>query len=335
MKRIVSIVIAAAFMLVGFAALGGITAAADSSVPSGYAPNDFLKLRAFLETMDANGVKNGEKLCREFGTEYDSDDPETWGNVEEHDGVYGEVLWLTGDDGLRHAELIFFGFLDLIGKLDLSGFDHLKYVNISSNRITAVDLEGASAIESFVCYENPISFINWNNTAENVSIRLSAENGYVNTYYEWKEDFVNFPYAWCAKAWNEGDARFIGWYDADGNCISSEQEYEICETWAGEDNAGAPADIHLDLIARFESTAEPTVQPTEEPTAAPVEPTAAPAEPTAAPAEPTAAPAEPTVAPTDAPKPPNTGMVALSAVGILAAATGVIVGVRAAKKNRA
>lgn len=343
MKKIVSLIIAAAFMLVGFAAFGGITTAANSSVPSGYAPNDYLKLRAFLETTDSAGVKNGEKLCNEFGVEYDPDDPGTWGNVEEHDGIYGEVCWRLGDDGLRHAEWLYFGWLGLVGELDLSGFDYLKYINISENRITAVDLEGASAIESFVCDGNPIGFINWHNAVENVSIDLSAENGYVNTYYSWKEDFSNYPCAWYAKAWTESDSRFIGWYDADGNCVSSEPEYEICETLVGEDYAGAPTGVHLDLTARFESAVEPTAQPTDAPTAVPTEaptavptdaPTAPPAEPTEAPAEPTEAPAEPTVAPTDAPKPPNTGTIALSAIGIFVAAAGAVVGIRAAKKCR-
>ena len=32
------------------------------SVPAGYSAHDYLKLAAFLETADAYGVKNGEKL---------------------------------------------------------------------------------------------------------------------------------------------------------------------------------------------------------------------------------------------------------------------------------
>ena len=64
-------------------------------VPEGYHANDFTKLSAFLETADADGIKNGEKLASE-DYPYDANDPSTWGG--------GQKLLLLDPGGWRKAK---------------------------------------------------------------------------------------------------------------------------------------------------------------------------------------------------------------------------------------
>ena len=52
-------------------------ATADRTVPAGYNEHDYDKCVTFLEQTDPSGEKNGEKLS----SDYDPDDPETWGTL--------------------------------------------------------------------------------------------------------------------------------------------------------------------------------------------------------------------------------------------------------------
>ena len=69
------------------------TNAAEVPVPEGYCELDYLKLYAFLEMADADGVKNGTKL----NENYDPTDPTTWGTTNEE----GEstITWLEVTTG--------------------------------------------------------------------------------------------------------------------------------------------------------------------------------------------------------------------------------------------
>ena len=63
-------------------------------VPGGYCEQDYLKLYAFLETADADGVKNGTKL----NEDYDPTDPTTWGTTNEEGQKHHH---LAGTDNRR------------------------------------------------------------------------------------------------------------------------------------------------------------------------------------------------------------------------------------------
>ena len=75
------------------------TDAAEVSVPEGYDEQDYLKLYAFLEIADADGVKNGTKL----NEDYDPTDPTTWGTTNEE----GEstITWLEATTGEGEDEV--------------------------------------------------------------------------------------------------------------------------------------------------------------------------------------------------------------------------------------
>ena len=73
--------------------------AAEVPVPEGYCEQDYLKLCAFLEMADADGVKNGTKL----NEDYDPTDPTTWGTTNEE----GEstITWLEATTGEGEDEV--------------------------------------------------------------------------------------------------------------------------------------------------------------------------------------------------------------------------------------
>ena len=80
------------------------TDAAEVSVPEGYDEQDYLKMYAFLEMADADGVKNGTKL----NEDYDPRIPPTWGYHQRelrprgsHDLAYRPKHHLAGTDNRR------------------------------------------------------------------------------------------------------------------------------------------------------------------------------------------------------------------------------------------
>ena len=96
-RRILASILAVALVL----SLGGVNIsaatgspmadAAEVSVPEGYIEHDYLKLYAFLETADADGVKNGKKL----NENYDPADPTTWGTtVEDDEEGQSTITWM-------------------------------------------------------------------------------------------------------------------------------------------------------------------------------------------------------------------------------------------------
>ena len=136
------------------------TDAAEVPVPEGYCELDYLKLYAFLEMADADGVKNGTKL----NENYDPTDPTTWGTTNEE----GEstITWLEvttgeGEDEVTLQYLLTFNApaSDLCGQLDLSGCKFLREVYVQNNTLTQVDVS-ESAIQQLDCSGNRLTELN-------------------------------------------------------------------------------------------------------------------------------------------------------------------------------
>ena len=240
----------------------------------GYNEADCAKLRAFLETADAYGVKNGEKLC----TDYDPEEPSSW------DGVY----WRYSEGELFLRKLEFYG-KSMHGTLDVSGCAWLEELSCGDNggitdidvtnctaltrvscpycAITELELTGCSAIENVYCSNNPLERLDVSDCpllvwiyCLNTPIRgldftqnprvafnsITAEGaGSVGVYY------VGAPmWAYFAVAYPEDGASFRGWYNEDGEFVSGETEYCESPNW----NDGSP---EREIVARFEGHEDP------------------------------------------------------------------------------
>ena len=154
-----------------FAATGSpIADAAEVPVPEGYCEQDYLKLYAFLEMADADGVKNGTKL----NEDYDPTDPTTWGTTNENYDPEDPTTWRTGqnitwrelttgegEDEVTVRYLLIFNApaSDLCGQLDLSGCKFLREVYVQNNTLTQVDVS-ESAIQQLDCSGNRLTELN-------------------------------------------------------------------------------------------------------------------------------------------------------------------------------
>ena len=146
------------------------TDAAEVSVPEGYDEQDYLKMYAFLEMADADGVKNGTKL----NEDYDPTDPTTWGTTNENYDPEDPTTWRTGqnitwrelttgegEDEVTVRYLLIFNApaSDLCGQLDLSGCKFLREVYVQNNTLTQVDVS-ESAIQQLDCSGNRLTELN-------------------------------------------------------------------------------------------------------------------------------------------------------------------------------
>jgi|GEM_PF-2905543 len=134
-----------------------------------YNANDFSKAVAFLELIDENGTKNGDKLS----DNYDSSDPSTWGMYvdyvwyydEESDEWYGEEElipcfgWVEENDGYRLNYIHLEQEADVVGLLDISNCTDLTSVWCDYNRITGINASGCPNLVSITCDGNNISTI--------------------------------------------------------------------------------------------------------------------------------------------------------------------------------
>ena len=152
--RIVSAIIA--FVLViscALPALAAVEAPSRASAPDGYNENDYQKAVAFLETVDENGEKNGEKIVSFFNGNYSPSDPESWSYFYyDHENtiiyIYG-IFWTDGAER-RISSLWLYG-MDLVGELDLSGMTELSEVYCDLNGLTRIDASGCSALRALTC----------------------------------------------------------------------------------------------------------------------------------------------------------------------------------------
>ena len=168
-RRILASILAVALVL----SLGGVNIsaatgspmadAAEVSVPEGYIEHDYLKLYAFLETADADGVKNGKKL----NENYDPADPTTWGTtVEDDEEGQSTITWMEwtigeGEDEVTVRSLMIFNApaADLCGQLDLSGCEDLRELYVQNNALTQVNLSD-TGIQKLDCSGNQLTELN-------------------------------------------------------------------------------------------------------------------------------------------------------------------------------
>ncbi len=148
---------------VGCGWLGGKqNAGASGTVHGGYNEHDYDALAAFLEQKGDDGVKNGEKICRDYSV----NDPSSWQGVEWTDTPEGKRVYRADVSGTE-------GDLDLSGctaltmlisvgglkSLDLSGCTSLTGVDCSNNRLTSLTLTGCRALAALHCEYNDLAIL--------------------------------------------------------------------------------------------------------------------------------------------------------------------------------
>lgn len=217
-------------------------------------PIDVAKLTAFLNQTDDEGISNGEKFFSEYGSVWDgsydigfagfTDDNEISGYVFSYNygfldpelGIYVDVI----------VEPDFYGYLDLSGTTSHAMVSseyvptHIEGINMSdcANLTKLIfsqplcremlatgceSLEVVQALESdyrHICvqpmgYEAPIDLYAVGSGRVELDFNSDPDN-----YFAQMETFCRIN----AVA-DEGE--FLGWFDASGNLISSEETYEV------------------------------------------------------------------------------------------------------------
>ena len=130
---------------------------ADWTVPEGYDEYEYNQFAAFLETMDADQVKNGTKLDdedEEDETKYDVNDPSTWAD--------GWVFMHFGNTPY-HVMNISWRDRGLVGTLDVSGFTQLSGLYLSGNRLTAVNASNCPELGDVEVYDDTVQSLDFSN----------------------------------------------------------------------------------------------------------------------------------------------------------------------------
>ena len=137
-RKAVSVAVAC-IMLLSIVSLASLAAPeAHAELPlTDYHENDRAKLSAFLEIEDENGVKNGVKV----NSNYNAEDPSTWGASWNADGR------LTGIFG--------YDYKNLTGEMDLSGCEKISMLRLNGNNITHINLSGCTSLIVLFCQELP------------------------------------------------------------------------------------------------------------------------------------------------------------------------------------
>lgn len=153
-------------------------------------PHDLSMVRAFLETADENGVKNGEKL----NPDYDPGDPATWVRMDHNEdwGDYianGVTFWAEAG-GKKRLDWVNFDDLDVFGPLDLSDCEALQYLYCSNTRVTSVTATRCCALLEYVCSNSLIEFEDHSACDELYYIDLSY-NRLSGAFY-----FFRYPALW-------------------------------------------------------------------------------------------------------------------------------------------
>lgn len=248
------------------------------------------RLRAFFDTADENGVKNGDKLF----SAYDRNDPSTWSNSGEGlraQFVFDENGQLTAADlmGDEEAPVI------LAGDLDLSGFEALEQFTtcgvVFDGGVKAADMRTAS--------HQKLSALRFNNVSgealfrggysERLAMRSMTrtlvdmtgeleEASWIHPSFRIEVIVEGWGYA-GVNAWSDenayevrlsaapsGGESFIGWYDENGELVSSELTYELFGEASGR-NCDDGSHSEFKFTAKFTgaaSTPEPIEPPAEE-----------------------------------------------------------------------
>lgn len=148
-------IIAAAAALLTFIAM---LPSAGAAAPSGFNSNDFEKMSAFLETADANGVKNGSRIT----DGYDPADPHTWTGAyvdDDDETVIFGVNWGIVSGSERRISHVDFDRPAMVGGLDLTGLDRMEKLYCAYGAITSVVLDGCSALTAAAFEHNFVTSV--------------------------------------------------------------------------------------------------------------------------------------------------------------------------------
>ncbi len=211
---------------------------------AGYNANDYFKLRAFLECADEFGVSNGKKI----NSGYDPDVPKTWRGA----GVTISWARIGGEYRLVSLDV---GGKGLAGSLDLSGCTELTSLNCADNGIERLSVEGCASLGYLYAQNNSLTSMNLrccpdvfavnceNNRLGRIDMRgsyllwpgvLSAGEGGAVEYCGFNGG--------AAEAKPAEGMSFVGWFDPQGELVSTQERY---------DPAGYPGS---ELTARFDGS---------------------------------------------------------------------------------
>ena len=224
---------------------------AEPPVILSYNEHDISKILAFLNTVDENGVSNGEKILEK----YDPEDPASWyyyADDREREAGYARYITQWNADGRLIKLTLPFPFVSLTGSLDLSGCEALDYVGLNTSGITSADLSGCPLRERFSASDaslteitpssitTPALFISdcsvkhieWN--ALPSSDEWGADRSFVLCLDSEGEGAVGVS---CGEGENSRELviyaypaegrSFVGWFDEDGKLYSADRACEL------------------------------------------------------------------------------------------------------------
>ncbi|MGN0767156.1 MAG: leucine-rich repeat domain-containing protein [Christensenellales bacterium] len=142
MKKRIAALITAALLSVCMMPLSSLADGTRYPTPDGYNENDYQKLVTFLELVDENGARNGEKLSES----YDPLDPATWEGTTWENGRIKEI------DFERYAYNE-----KCVGKLDVSDCTMLEWLYCGGNQLTSLDVSNNTALEVLDCISNQLT----------------------------------------------------------------------------------------------------------------------------------------------------------------------------------
>ncbi|MBR5949605.1 MAG: hypothetical protein IKZ82_13325 [Clostridia bacterium] len=109
-----------------------------------------------------------------------------------------------------------------IETLSVSGCEKLELLDCSGNAITEIDVSSSPLLREFYCVGNMITeFDLSNNPLLKLDSVAAVGEGFVGYYYNANYDFG------YAQAAAEGDCRFVGWFDAEDNEISTNAQLNL------------------------------------------------------------------------------------------------------------
>ena len=229
-------------------ASGETPAPAPSQAPIPYNREEYDTLLAFFELKDENGVKNGEKCFND----YDPNQVDFWGEDPEEDAEESRLIW---EDG-KLRSIILEGLSDetkLVGSIRLDIFGSLK--EFSANRMIFESFNG-DLRNSFNAIDESDEYLMFGCEGENVLIADFITVFHIGSFshcrYESTDEEHGGALAFTADLTADGSGHvgvfghpdphhyivevyaepkegneFIGWYDAEGSLISTEETIEI------------------------------------------------------------------------------------------------------------
>ena len=217
---------------------------APGEAPNPYCPEEYEQLLAFFELADENGVKNGEKCFKN----YDPTRIDFWGDHDEAESSDPCVKWtesghldtLCISTGSQENPIKLVGEFKLDGFNDLfclystySVFDSIKIANCFNlyefarfEAIGDIELNGGALGCACLVSSTRCRFEGQDPLCHSMLIDLTAD-GCGKVELRSMPDEHYYPVRIVATP-DEGH-KFLGWYDADGDLISSENEMEISD----------------------------------------------------------------------------------------------------------